>query len=208
MSLAGREPGRLDRLDEDRDRVLVAGEVGREPALVADGRRQAAVVEQAAQRVVRLGAPPQRLREARRADRHDHELLQVDRVVGVHAAVHDVHHRHWQHVGVRAADVAVQRDVQLVGGRLGDRQADAEDGVGAESGLVVGAVEVAQHGVDHALVERVVALQRVGDLTVHERHGVAHPLATDSARHRRAARRPRARRSTRRSAPPRGRVPR
>jgi hypothetical protein len=29
-----------------------------------------------------------------RADRHDHEFLDVDRVVGVRAAIDDVHHRH------------------------------------------------------------------------------------------------------------------
>ena len=71
-------------------------------------------------------------------------------VVGVHAAVEDVHHRHGQHVGVRAADVAVQRQLELVGRGLGDGEADAEDRVGAEPGLVVGAVEVDELGVDRA----------------------------------------------------------
>ena len=58
-------------------------------------------MEQLLQRVVRLGAPAQCLGERRRADRHDHELLHVDGVVGVDAAVDDVHHRHRQHVRVR-----------------------------------------------------------------------------------------------------------
>ena len=31
-------------------------------------------------------------------DRHDHEFLNIDRVVGVRAAVDDVHHRYRQHV--------------------------------------------------------------------------------------------------------------
>ncbi len=35
------------------------------------------------------------------ADRHDHEFLEVDRIVGVHAAVDDVHHRHRQHAAPR-----------------------------------------------------------------------------------------------------------
>ena len=119
-------------------------EVGREAALVADGGGQAAVVEHLLEHVVGLGAPPQRLGEAGRADRHDHELLEVDVVVGVGAAVEDVHHRHRQHVGVGAADVAVQRQAELVGRGLGHGQRHAEDGVGAEAGLVVGAVEVDQ----------------------------------------------------------------
>ena len=120
----------------------LVGQVGCEAALVADAVAEPAVVEHLLQRVVRLGAPAQRLAEARRADRHDHELLQVDRVVGVGAAVDDVHHRHRQHVRVRPADVAVQRQVELVGRGLGDGEADAEDRVRAEAGLVVGAVEL------------------------------------------------------------------
>ena len=59
--VAGLVAGLLDRLDEDLDGVLVGCQVRREPTLVADRGRQAAVVEQLLQRVVRLGAPPQRL---------------------------------------------------------------------------------------------------------------------------------------------------
>ena len=41
---------------------------------------------------------PQRTASAKRggADRHDHEFLEVDRIVGMGAAVEDVHHRHRQ----------------------------------------------------------------------------------------------------------------
>ena len=51
----------------------------------------------------------------RRAHRDDHELLEVDRVVGVRAAVEHVHHRHRQDVGADpvAAEVAVQRQARL-----------------------------------------------------------------------------------------------
>ena len=175
--LAGRVTGLLDRLDEQLDRVLVGGEVGREPALVADGRRQPLVVQHLLQHVVGLGAPPQRLAEDGRADRHDHELLEVDGVVGVHAAVQHVHHRHRQHVGVGAADVAVERQLEVIGGRLGHGQRGAEDRVGAEPALVVGAVEVEQLAVDGALVEGVEALQHAGDLAVDEPDRGLHALA-------------------------------
>ena len=56
-------------------------------------------------------------------------------------------------MGIGPADVAIQRQVELGGGGLGDGQAGAEDGVGAEPGLVVGAVEVAELDVDQALLE-------------------------------------------------------
>ena len=67
-----------------------------------------------------------------------------------------------QHVGVGAADVAPQRQPGLLGGGVGDGEADAEHGVGAEVGLVGRAVEVDQQQVDAALVERLEALERVG----------------------------------------------
>jgi hypothetical protein len=173
-----------------------------EAALVADGGGQAAVVQHALEHVVGLGAPAQRLGEAGRAHRHDHELLEVDVVVGVGAAVEHVHHRHRQHVGVGAADVAVQRQAQLVGGGLGHGERHAEDGVGAEAGLVVGAVEVDQQLVDAALVEGLepTSSSAISPLTWRRRR--ARPCRR-SGRRRRAARRPRTARWRR----PRGRWP-
>ena len=177
--------------DEQLHGLLVRGEVGREAALVADRGRQAPLVQDLLEHVVGLGAPAQRLGERGGADRHDHELLQVDVVVGVRAAVEDVHHRHGQHVGVDAADVAVQRQLELVGRGLGHGQRHAEDGVGAEPGLVVGAVEVDQHPVDVALIEGVEA--RPGRRRSRRRRGRrrrARPCRR-SGRRRRAARPPR-----------------
>ena len=111
-------------------------QVGREAALVAEAGGQALALQHGLERVVDLGAPAQRLAEGRRADRRDHELLDVDVGVGVRAAVEDVHHRHRQQVRVRAAEVAEQRQLGGLGGGLGDRERDAEDRVGAEPGLV------------------------------------------------------------------------
>ena len=155
--LARHAPGALDRLEQQLERGLVRRQVGSEAALVAERRRQPALVQQRLQVVVRLDRPAQALAERRRADRHEHELLDVDVVVGVGAAVEHVEHRHRQHVGAGAADVAPQRQVELVGGGPGDGQRHAEDGVGAEPRLGVGAVEVEQGGVDGALVERLEA---------------------------------------------------
>ena len=107
--LAGRVAGRLDALDQRLQRRLVGVQVGREAALVADRRAEPALAERLLERVEDLRARAQRLRERRRADRHDHELLEVDGVVGVRAAVEHVHHRHGQHVRRLAAEVAPQR---------------------------------------------------------------------------------------------------
>ena len=96
----------------------------------------------------RLRAPAHRLGKGRRADRKDHEFLKVDRIVGVRAAVDDIHHRRRQHSRHGAADVTVERQARSFRRGLGDGKRDAENGVGAEPRLVVGAVER-----DHRLVD-------------------------------------------------------
>jgi hypothetical protein len=118
------------------------------------------------------GAHPQGLGEGRGAGRQDHELLDVDRIVGVGAAVDDVHHRHRQHAGRDAADVLVERQAGRLGGGLGGGQRDAEDGVGAQAALVGRAVQLDHQVVDAALVFGVDARQRVEQLAIDRVHGL------------------------------------
>ena len=150
--LAGLVAGLLDRLHDEGQRLVGRGEVGREAALVADVGVVAGVVELAAQRVEDLGAHAQRLGEAIGLHRHDHEFLDVDRIVGMRAAVDDVHHRHRQQRGLAAADIAVERQAAVHRRGLGDGERDAEDRVGAEAALVRRAVELDQGAVDLDLV--------------------------------------------------------
>ena len=65
--LAGLVAGGLDARDEQLERGLVGGEVGREAALVADRGGQALRLQVALERVEDLGADAQALGEARRA---------------------------------------------------------------------------------------------------------------------------------------------
>ena len=117
----------------------------------------------------------------RGADRHDHEFLEVDRVVGVRAAVDDVHHRHRQHARLRAADVAVERQARGLGRGLGDGQRDAEDRVGAEARLVRRAVELDQRLVDGDLILGIHAADRVEDLALTLSTALQHALAAVAA---------------------------
>src|SRR5437773_1265940 len=78
---------------------------------------------------------------------------------------------------VRSADVAIQRDIELVSSGFGDRQRSAEDGVGTQPRLVVGAVEIAQDAIDGALLEGIEPFDGVGDLTVDVVDGALHSLA-------------------------------
>ena len=175
--LARGQAGLADRLDDQVERGLVVLQVRGEAALVADASVQVMLLQHRLQRVVGLGAPAQRLGERRRADRRDHELLDVDVGVRVSAAVEDVHHRHRQQVRVRSAEVAEQRQLGRLGGGPGDGQADAEDRVGAEPGLVRRAVEVDHREVDQALVARVLAEQLGLDLLDDRAYGLLDALA-------------------------------
>ncbi len=68
--------------------------------------------------------------------------------------------------GLAAADIAVERQVGVHGGGLGDGQRHAEDGVGTDAALVGRAVELDQRVVDLDLLARVEAGQQVHDLGV------------------------------------------
>ena len=169
--------GPLGRLENRLAGVVGRAEVGSEAALVADARREAALLEQRLQRVIALDADPERLGERRRAGRDEHELLEVERVLRVGAAVDDVHHRHGQHVRVRAAEPAVQRQVGVRGRCLGDGERDAEDRVRAEPRLRRRAVELDHGAVDLALLARVHPGDAVGDLAVDVGDGAGDALA-------------------------------
>ncbi len=51
-------------------------------------------------------------------------------------------------MAVGPADVAVKRNVKIVGGGVGDREGNAKDGVSAKVALCGGAVEL-----DHGLID-------------------------------------------------------
>jgi len=116
--------------------------------------------------VIDLGTGAQRIAIGDRADRRDHELLDVDVGVGVRTTVEDVHHRHRQQVRVRATDVAEERQPARLRPGLGRRERHPEDRVGAEPALVRCAVEVNEHLVDQALLGRVVANQLRHDVVL------------------------------------------
>ena len=170
-------PGAADALDQRLERLLVGAEVRGEPALVPDRGAHAPAVEPALQGVEHLRADPQRVREPLGAHWHHHELLEVDAVVGMCAAVQHVHHRHRQDPRLLAADVPVERHALLVGGGLGDRERHPQDRVRAQTRLVRGAVELDQGLVDRGLIGGIEADHGLCDLTVHVRDRLRHALS-------------------------------
>ena len=156
----------LGGLEDRLAGVVCRLEVGREPPFVADPGREAALHEELLQVVVRLDPDPERLREGLRPGRHEHELLEVEAVLRVGPAVDDVQQRNREDVRVRPADPAIQRQARIGGSRLRDRERGPEDRVRPEPRLRRRPVEVDQRPVDRALVVRVEAEDRLGDLAV------------------------------------------
>jgi hypothetical protein len=137
-------------------------------------------VQHVAKGVKHLGAHPQRLGKARRTDGQHHELLEVDPVLGVRAAVQDVHHRQRQKRVVLAEQPAVQRHPRRLCRGVRGGEGGAEQRVGTEPGLVAGSVELDQAPVERRLLAEaadVEAPQRARDLAQHVPDRPSHALA-------------------------------
>ena len=155
----------------------MAPERGREAALVADRGGEPARVEQPSERVVHLDALADRLGERRRAVRHDHELLEVERVGRVPPAVDDVHERDRKERRPRAAEGAVERPAGGGGRRARRGERHGEQRVRPQARLVLRPIEPDQLRVERGLVGSVQAAQRGREHVVHVRHRAAHALA-------------------------------
>ncbi len=172
----------LDGFHDDFDGLGVGLEAGSKAALVAHQRGVAFGFEHTLQRVVDFAAPAQGFGKGRRAQGHDEEFLHIHRLpAGVRAAVEDVHHRRGQHVSVHAAQVAVKR--QLQGSRRGlrHRQADAQNGVRTQFGLVGRAIQFQHPLVDGLLLCGVPADEFLGQDGVDVFHRPQHTLAVVAA---------------------------
>ena len=159
----------------------MAGHVGGETALVAHRRGHALAVDQLLQHVEDFSAPTQGFTEAACAHRQNHQFLQVQRVVGVRAAVDDVHHRHGHAHGAAAAEIAVQRQAGFVGGGAGHGHRGGQDGVGAQAFLGLGAVQLDQGAIDEGLLLGIQAHQRFRDFGIEVLDGAQHALAQITA---------------------------
>src|SRR6266702_173936 len=149
----------LDRIQNQFNSFGVRLQAWREASLVSYRGVVALLLEHAFESVEDLDAPSQRVGEALRTHWHDHELLEVDVRVGVAAAVEDVHHRGGQDAGVHAAEVPVERQLKRCRRGAGTGHGDCEDGVRAQLGLVLGAVDGDHSRVDQPLVGGVHARQ-------------------------------------------------
>ncbi len=174
----GLVPGAADGAGQQLQHLFRLADLRGEPALVPEPGGQLALGELPAQGRVHLGAGPDRLGHGRGAQRRDHELLEVELVGRVDAAVEHVEVRHRQGRGdpVRRQPLP-QRHARRRGQRPCQRHGHAHQRVRAEPALVRGAVEI-----DHGLIRLGQpgprpALQQVGQLGVHRADRTEHTLA-------------------------------
>ena len=118
----------------------MAGHVGGKATFVTHSHTHAFVVHDFLQSVKYFGTVTHGFAKAGCAYRNDHELLQVEVVVGVGAAVDDIHHGHGQLASVHAAKVTVQRQTRFFSSGAGHRHGHGQHGIGAQAAFVLGAV--------------------------------------------------------------------
>ena len=174
--------GGLDGAENGVQSLGGRAQVRREAAFVADVGVVPGRLQLGPERMEHLGAGAQALREAAGAPGHDHELLKVDGIVGVGPAVDDVHEGHRQGPREAAADVAVERQAALLRGRLGQGERHPQQGVGAQTLLVLRAVQLDQGAVDGHLILGLQAGEHVEDLVIDRLDGLQHPLAAVTGR--------------------------
>ena len=133
------------------------------------------------QRVINFGAPTQALGKRFSANRHNHEFLEVNVVVSMHAAVENVHHGRRQHMGIRTANVAIQRQLARLGSSTCASERSAQNGVRTQVALVRSTVDVNHFGVDSALVASVHADNGFGNFLIHMGDGLLNALAKVAA---------------------------
>ena len=167
----------FDRLKDHFDGADVAAQAGGKAPLVPDIGGKAAVVQHLFEALVDLGAPAQAFCKGRGADRHDHELLKVGAVGSMFAPIENVEHRHREGAGIDAAQVPVEGQVEVAGGRLGHSHADRQDGIGPQLALGLGAVQFQHQFVDRNLFDRVHADQFFGNCLVDVLDRLEHPFA-------------------------------
>jgi hypothetical protein len=175
--LSRRKARLVDRRHDEIERGVGRGQVGGKATLIAHIDVLAGLFERRAQGVKNLRAHAQRLGEGRRAHWHDHEFLKIEGIVGVHAAIQDIHHRHGQKPRRGPSHVAIEWRAMGDGRGLGGRERHAQDGIGAEPALVRRAVEGDERLINLGLRLGIHPADGIEDFAVDGVDRLAHTLA-------------------------------
>ncbi|GCV37384.1 hypothetical protein ExPUPEC61_01809 [Escherichia coli] len=119
-----------------------------------------------------------------RANRLNHEFLDINVVVSVLTTVDDVHHRNRHRVFARSAvqfsDVLVQRHTFSSCSSFGVSQRYSQDCVRAEFGFVFGAVQVDHDLVNASLIFSIFANQRLSDRAVYRSNSFGYAFTQET----------------------------
>ena len=99
----------------------------------------------------------------------------------MHAAVENVHHGRRQHMGIRAANIAIQRQLARLSSGTCACERSAQNSVRTQVALVRGTVDIDHFGVDSALVASVHADNSFGNFLIHMGYGFLNALAKVAA---------------------------
>ncbi|MNG97416.1 hypothetical protein D3C79_565290 [compost metagenome] len=147
---------RFYRFSDNSQRFGVGTQVWRVAAFVAYSGVQAFGLQHFSQVMEHFRTDANGFFQGLRANRLNHEFLNVDVVVSVLAAVDDVHHRQWHREfawgAVQFSDVLIQRHAFGSSSRFGSSQGNRQNGVCTELGFVFSAVQVDHDLVDVSLV--------------------------------------------------------
>ena len=127
--------------------------------------------------MVNLRAHSQRFLERSRADRHNHKLLHVNRIIRVFAAVHNVHHRHGHSLCVKAAQILVKGHIHSLCRSLCHRHGNAQNRVCAQFCLVWCPVQRNHSLVNCNLVQSIHADDFISDNIIYIIHSILHAYA-------------------------------
>lgn len=105
-------------------------------------------------------------------NRHDHEFLDINVVIGMGTAIKDIHHRNRQFLGVDTAQVLVQGKAGVFGGCLGAGKADAQDGIGTKFAFIFGSIKAQERLVNLDLTRRFKANEGIADDVVDVIHSL------------------------------------
>ena len=122
----------------------MARHIGGKAAFIAHSHAHAFVMQYFLERMEYLRPLAQGLFEGGCTHRNNHELLQVQVVIGMRAAVDHIHHGHGHLHRRHAAKVAVQRQAGFLRCCPGHRHGHGQHRIGTQAAFVFGAVQVNQ----------------------------------------------------------------
>ena len=180
--VTGLVSGSFDSCNNEGKSVLVLLKHGGIAAFVAHtGHRDLILLQDDFQRMEDLCAPAKSFLPASCGNGHNHELLDVHIIGSVSAAVEDVHHGNGEGLCIHTAHIAVQADTLGCSCSFGTGEGYTQNGIGTQSALVGGSVQIHHNLIDAGLLQYIFADQGRGDFAADILHCLGNTLSKITA---------------------------